>query len=343
MNYLEIKDLNVHFDKLHVIKNVDLSIEKGQFVTFLGPSGCGKSTLMRTIAGLEQPSSGTIKLDGEEIQDKNPRRRNIGMVFQQYALFPNMTVAENVAFGLKIKKIEPSEMKNRVAKMLDLVGLTSRKDFYPSQLSGGQQQRVSLARALVVEPKVLLLDEPLSALDAKIRKQLQKDLRDIQRKLGITMIFVTHDQEEAMILSDIIYVMNEGNIAQAASPKEIYTHPNSKFVADFIGNYNQFSHTEICSLIPILRSNFEVSESYSIRPELIRLTKETKDDLHFSVELKTFKLLGSIVRATFLLGDKEIYADFLNDKKIFLSLEQVNHVIYINPKDFIAHKSSHNK
>lgn len=337
MSYIEIEKLNVNFDKLNVIKDVNLSIEKGKFVTFLGPSGCGKSTLMRTIAGLEALNSGVIRLDGEEIQEKSPRERNIGMVFQQYALFPNMTVEENIAFGLKLKKISKGELKSKVEKMLSLVDLTSRKHFYPSQLSGGQQQRVSLARALIVEPKVLLLDEPLSALDAKIRKQLQKDLLDIQRKLGITMIFVTHDQEEAMLLSDVVYVMNNGRIAQAATPKEVYTNPNSKFIATFIGNYNQFSYAEMVSNIPILKQYFEGSSSYAIRPELIRLRRNKENDMRFEVKLISYRILGSVVRATFLLEKKEIYADFLNTEEIFEYLDQDTCYIYINPEDFIIH------
>jgi putative spermidine/putrescine transport system ATP-binding protein len=237
-----------------------------------------------------------------------------------------------------MKKLPKDRVKEKVNQMLELVGLTSRKDFYPRQLSGGQQQRVSLARALAVEPKVLLLDEPLSALDAKIRKQIQKDLREIQRKLEITMIFVTHDQEEAMILSDVVYVMNDGRIAQAASPREVYTQPNSEFIATFIGNYNQFSHGEIKNYLPILMSYFSTSDSYSIRPELLHLKSSSTGDVKVKVKLKNIQILGNIVRGTFLLGEKEIYADFLNDATIFKQLTQGIEYLYFNPKDFIIHQ-----
>jgi len=340
MSYLEIKDLDVHFGDLHVVKNIDLVVEKGQLVTFLGPSGCGKTTLMRTVAGLEKQSRGQIILDGKEVQDIPARMRNTGMVFQSYALFPNMTVYENVAFGLNLQKLDKQAVQKKVENILALVDLTARKDFYPSQLSGGQQQRVALARALIVEPKLLLLDEPLSALDAKIRKQIQIQLREIQRNLGITMIFVTHDQEEAMVLSDVVYVMKEGEIAQGASPRDVYAKPKSKFVAEFIGNYNHFSATELSMLLPFFQ--VEANTSYSLRPELIHLSSITDNDLHLEAQLQSIQILGNILRATFMAGEKEIVADFLNEKNVFQTLEQTKQ-LYISPEDFICHESEEAK
>ena len=219
-----------------VLNNISLTLKKGEFATLLGQSGCGKSTLLRSIAGLEGVDVGRILIDGKDITNLSPRQREVGMVFQSYALFPNMTVFDNIAYGLKMKKVK--NIKSRVKKMIDMVDLIGKEESYPHQLSGGQQQRVALARALVMEPKVLLLDEPLSALDAKIRKSLQKELKRIQKELDITTIFVTHDQEEAMTMSDRIFVMNKGKVVQSGSPSEIYTSPVNTFVAKFIGNYN---------------------------------------------------------------------------------------------------------
>lgn len=337
MSYLEIKELQVSFGTLNVVKNVNLSVEKGQFITFLGPSGCGKTTLMRTIAGLEKQQSGKIILEGKEIQETPARLRKMGMVFQSYALFPNLTVYENVAFGLKVKKVKKEILHQKVEKILALVNLTERKHFYPSQLSGGQQQRVSLARALVVEPKVLLLDEPLSALDAKIRKQIQSQLRKIQRELGITMIFVTHDQEEAMVLSDWVYVMEEGRIVQGANPETIYAQPNSEFVAQFIGNYNQWTQEEIDVLLPQTKSQQNRSNSYFLRPELVRLEPTNESDLRIEVKCESVQILGNIVRAHFMAGDKAIIADFLNYDQIIKRLEQTSE-IFVNDSDFIIHE-----
>lgn len=337
MSYLEIKNLEVSFGDLQVVKKVDLNVEKGQLITFLGPSGCGKTTLMRTIAGLEKQSAGTISLDGEEVQETPARLRNMGMVFQSYALFPNMTVFENIAFGLRLKKLDQEVILEKVNQILELVELTERKNFYPKQLSGGQQQRVSLARALVVEPKVLLLDEPLSALDAKIRKQIQVQLRKIQRELGITMIFVTHDQEEAMVLSDVVYVMEAGKIAQGASPQELYSKPKTTFVAEFIGNYNRFTHKEIMKIFPDFGLDFNQVESFSLRPELIRLKRMTAADTEVEVEFISVQILGNIVRTLFKAGDKEITADFLNESDILQKIEKTQ-TIYINPLDLLVHK-----
>ena len=216
MAYIKFENIVKNYGRNVVLKNINLEIEKGQLVTLLGPSGCGKSTLLRCLAGLEEVTEGKIFLDGRNITNVNPRERDMGMVFQQYSLFPNMTVLENVEFGMKLKKTDKNEMKERAEDMLGIVGLKDKMYSYPANLSGGQQQRAALARAIVTEPKVLLLDEPLSAIDALLRKSLQAEIRRIQKELNITAIFVTHDQEEAMVMSDEIHLLYEGKIEQSA-------------------------------------------------------------------------------------------------------------------------------
>ena len=222
MAFLEIDDVHKSFEQQVVVQKFDLAVERGEFVSFLGPSGCGKTTTLRMVAGFETPTSGAIRIDGRDVTGLRPNQRNVGMVFQSYALFPNMTVAENMAFGLKVANRPAAEIGRRVEEMLGLIKLPALGGRYPYQLSGGQQQRVALARALAVKPQVLLLDEPLSALDAKIRVSLREEIRSLQRKLGITTIYVTHDQEEALSMSDRIVVMNEGRIEQVGTPFEIY-------------------------------------------------------------------------------------------------------------------------
>ena len=270
MAYIHFEKINKIFGTNHVLKDIDLDVEKGQLVTLLGPSGCGKSTLLRCLAGLEQVTDGHIYLDGQEITDVVPRRRGIGMVFQQYSLFPNMNVRDNVAYGLKLKKLPKAEINQKVEQMLDIVGLSEKISQYPAQLSGGQQQRVALARAMVTAPKVLLLDEPLSAIDALLRKNLQIEIRRIQQQLGITTIFVTHDQDEAMVMSDMIHLFHEGKIEQSGTPEQIYTRPATKFAATFIGNYNlpaaadfnRAFHTDI------------PGQDVAVRPEIVTLSKQ---------------------------------------------------------------------
>lgn len=220
------------------VDRVSVEIEKGELVTLLGPSGCGKTTTLRLIAGFEFPSEGTIWLDGKVINDEPPHKRNMSMVFQSYAIFPHLSVFENIAYGLNVQRVSKKEIRERVARVLGLVELTGLENRAPNQLSGGQQQRVALARALIMEPKVLLMDEPLSNLDAKLREQMRTEIRRIQKRLGITSVYVTHDQVEAMTLSDRIVVMHQGKIEQVGSPTEIYRHPQTRFVADFIGRAN---------------------------------------------------------------------------------------------------------
>lgn len=231
MAFLHIHHLQKSFGSLRVVKDFSLGIEKGEFVSFLGPSGCGKTTVLRMVAGFETPTSGAIRIDGRDVTGLPANRRKIGMVFQAYALFPNLTVADNIGFGLKVVGEDKGAIAKRVAGMLELIGLPQLGNRYPFQLSGGQQQRVALARALAPRPQVLLLDEPLSALDAKIRINLREEIRRIQQDLGITTIFVTHDQEEALSISDRIVVMHQGIADQVGTPFDIYNRPATRFVA----------------------------------------------------------------------------------------------------------------
>ncbi len=236
-----VKDFVSRGEVVRAVKGISLSIAEGEFFSLLGPSGCGKTTTMRMIAGFEEPTSGTIRLHGMDVTDVPPNRRDVNMVFQSYALFPHMNVWENVAFGLKRKKVPEPEIRRRVGEMLEIVGLTGRERSRPRELSGGQQQRVALARALVNRPRALLLDEPLGALDLKLRQQMQLELKRIQREVGITFVYVTHDQSEALTMSDRIAVMNDGAVEQLADPREIYERPATAFVASFIGTSNLLS------------------------------------------------------------------------------------------------------
>ncbi|MFD1881771.1 ABC transporter ATP-binding protein [Paracoccus pacificus] len=238
MSFLNLEHLEKSFGANHVVKDFSLAVEKGEFISLLGPSGCGKTTVLRMVAGFEQPDSGRIVIDDRDVTALRPNQRRIGMVFQAYALFPNLTVADNVAFGLRIAGMNRADRGRRVAEMLELIGLPSMGGRYPYQLSGGQQQRVALARAIAPRPQVLLLDEPLSALDAKIRVSLRTEIRNIQRELGITTIFVTHDQEEALSISDRVVVMNQGVADQIGTPHEIYNRPATRFAANFVGTLN---------------------------------------------------------------------------------------------------------
>ncbi len=233
-----IEDVNLSFGKTHVLKGIHLAIEPGEFFAFLGPSGCGKTTLLRLIAGFESAQSGRVIIGGADVAHLPPWRRNVGMVFQSYALWPHMTVRKNVAFGLEERRVPRAEINRRVDTALELVGLKEYAERRPSQLSGGQQQRVALARTIVIEPQVLLLDEPLSNLDAKLRESLRYELKRLQRELGITSIYVTHDQIEALSLSSHIAVMCDGKVMQLGKPRDIYENPSSKFVAEFIGSSN---------------------------------------------------------------------------------------------------------
>jgi ABC-type Fe3+/spermidine/putrescine transport system ATPase subunit len=232
---LTLEHVSKYFGEVNAAFKIDLTINDGEFFTFLGPSGCGKTTTMRMIAGLESPSDGKILYDGKDVTRLPPFKRNTGMVFQNYALWPHMKVRENIAYGLEVRKTPKEEVDRKVQDVIDLVGLSGMGDRFPNQLSGGQQQRVALARVLIIEPDILLLDEPLSNLDAKLRVEMREEIKDIQRKLGITTIYVTHDQEEAMAVSDRIAIQDHGKIMQVGTPKDIYDKPENLFIATFIG------------------------------------------------------------------------------------------------------------
>lgn len=279
MPFLEVRDISKRFGNVLAVDNVSFNIEKGAFLTLLGPSGCGKTTTLRLIAGFLEPDTGEIYINGELQNDKPPYKRNIGIVFQNYALFPHMTVEENIAFGLKMRKIPTSIIKQRVTEMLELVKLSGFEKRYPRELSGGQQQRVALARALVIEPDVLLLDEPLSNLDLKLRLQMRYEIKRLQKIAGITTVYVTHDQGEALAMSDLIAVMNQGRLLQIGTPWEIYNNPSEEFVAEFIGETNILNAT----LVPVdpegLRVEFNGGQNIVItfiKPELLESRKKRK-------------------------------------------------------------------
>ncbi|GAA4194575.1 ABC transporter ATP-binding protein [Streptosporangium oxazolinicum] len=284
-----VKEYVSHGEVVQAVKGVTLSIAEGEFFSLLGPSGCGKTTTMRMIAGFEDPSRGTVRLHGQDVTDVPPNRRDVNMVFQSYALFPHMNVWENVAFGLRRKKVAEAEIKRRVGEILEIVDLTGREKRRPREMSGGQQQRVALARALVNKPRALLLDEPLGALDLKLRQAMQIELKRIQREVGITFVYVTHDQSEALTMSDRIAVMNDGTVEQLGSPREIYERPATAFVAGFIGTSNLLSGTvdHFRSGFAVLKlgdddhvlaegGSFRAGEpiAITVRPEKIRITTE---------------------------------------------------------------------
>lgn len=312
MSYVNVTQLTKRFGENTVFEDIDFTIEQGEFVTLLGPSGCGKSTLLRSLAGLNPVDSGVIAVDGEDITHQAPQKRGIGMVFQSYALFPNMTVFDNIAFGLKMKKLAADQIATDVAKVIALVDLQGKEQHYPHQLSGGQRQRVALARALVVRPRILLLDEPLSALDAKIRKRLRQQIRDIQKELNLTTVFVTHDQEEAMTMSDRIFLMNKGEIVQQGSPESIYTQPANEFVAGFMGHYNLVDAIHAKRLF-----NIDTDWKVAIRPESIYVREAGRQyDAHISAPqqgvIQDHQLLGNIIRYQVLVQGCELTVDLLN-------------------------------
>ncbi len=261
---IRLKEVSRHFGAVKAVDGVNLDVQDGEFFSMLGPSGSGKTTCLRLIAGFEQPTTGSVQLYGAEMAGVPPYERDVNTVFQDYALFPHMTVGQNVAYGLMIKKVAKTERDRRVADMLDMVQLGGFQNRKPSQLSGGQRQRVALARALINQPRVLLLDEPLGALDLKLRQQMQIELKTIQKQVGITFIFVTHDQEEALTMSDRLAVFNQGKIEQVGSPAEVYEHPSTRFVAGFVGTSNLIEHETAKRIVG-------EPGTYSVRPEKIRL------------------------------------------------------------------------
>ena len=310
MAFIEFKNIHKYFGENHVLKGINLNIEEGEFVTLLGSSGCGKSTLLRCLSGLETVSEGEIWLDGMNITDFEPKKRQIGMVFQQYSLFPNMTVGQNVAFGLQMQKKDKKFIEEKVKKTLALVNLSDAINKYPRELSGGMQQRVALARAIVTEPRVLLLDEPLSAIDALLRRELQIQIRHIQQELKITAIFVTHDQEEAMVMSDTIYLFNGGQVEQSGTPEQIYAYPETEFAANFIGHYNILKAADLAAHAEYTPA----SELVAIRPEAIKISTVSAPT-EGCIEIEGFidhaMSRGTTVAYTVNCGDMVINADRL--------------------------------
>ncbi len=303
MSYLSIRGLHKSYGSTPIFSEIDCEIGKGEFITLLGPSGCGKSTLLRCIAGLTGVNGGQIILDGQDLLPLTPQKRGIGMVFQSYALFPNMNVAQNVAFGLRMQKIKGSEAEQRVKQVLELVELNDFAERYPHQLSGGQCQRVALARSLVTRPRLLLLDEPLSALDARIRKHLREQIRSIQQELGLTTIFVTHDQEEALVMSDRIVLMNAGKIVQSGNAESLYSAPVDAFAAGFIGNYNLLD-ADVASRLLLRPINSRVA----IRPEAIQLGALGA----IEGQIHSHRLLGNVIRYRIEARGVELLVDVLN-------------------------------
>lgn len=351
MSYLEIQNLTKSFQHHVAVDQIDLEIEKGTFLSLLGPSGCGKTTTLRLIAGFEQQDEGTIAIDGQIIDHFPPYKRNMGFVFQSYALFPHMTVEENIAYGLQQRNYTKAEIKREVAKVLEMVQLKGFEKRKPRQLSGGQQQRVALARALVIKPSLLLLDESLSALDKKLRVEMQIELKQIQKEIGITTLFVTHDQEEAMTLSDQIAVMNQGKIVQMDSPSVVYQRPVNTFVANFIGESNIFSgkivaneqgyalqlnNGEVFPLpddSPNIHEHVHQERMISVRPENIqlRLSSSAHDQLVGKVKFFTY------------VGNRSIYiVDSLGQEiKVQLQSQFEHRPVDIGDQVYLSWKGNH--
>lgn len=314
---VKIQHVTKVFDDYKAVNDANINIKAGEFFTLLGPSGCGKTTLLRTIAGFYTQDEGDIYLNEDSIANIPAHKRNIGMVFQNYAIFPHMTVGENVAYGLKARNIKGEELKKKVIEALNMVELGDLIDRQPANMSGGQQQRVALARAIVIRPGILLMDEPLSNLDAKLRLKMRNDIKELQKKLGITTIYVTHDQQEALSVSDRIAVMNKGIIQQIGTPRDIYMKPNNKFVANFIGTTNfiecsiENNSGESLLVLPgkkrkiEFKNKYEGKAQYSIRPEGINITEEDGEDV----------IKGKVINSVFL-GDCIVYFVELENKQV---------------------------
>ncbi len=325
MAFLELSQLQKFYGLVHVVRDFSLDVGQGEFVSFLGPSGCGKTTTLRMVAGFETPTEGIIRIDGRDVVNLKPNQRNIGMVFQSYALFPNMTVAQNVGFGLKVAGTPRAESNARVREMLALIGLPEMGGRYPFQLSGGQQQRVALARALAVRPKVLLLDEPLSALDAKIRVSLRDEIRAIQRELGITTIYVTHDQEEALAISDRIVVMNAGVAEQVGDPFEIYNRPATRFVANFVGTLSQLDAMVVdagAGVVTVDGQELRLGRALdrpagevlplALRPQAVNAGAPGAGEVGLRGRVADVSFLGSVVRVRMALAPQVLSFDTFN-------------------------------
>ena len=352
---VELSNVNKFYDKNHVVSDLNMIINEGEFLSILGPSGCGKTTTLRMIAGFEQQTDGIITVEGERVEDKEPFDRNVNTVFQSYALFPHMNVYDNIAFGLKMKKTPKAKMKKMVLDALEMVQLEGFEKRFPAQLSGGQKQRVAIARAIVNKPRVLLLDEPLGALDMKLRKQMQLELKRLQKKLGITFIYVTHDQEEAMTMSDRIAVMNAGVLEQIDVPGEIYAHPKSRFVADFIGESNLFDavvekvegstyslNTELGSILGN-GDKFELNEfvCVSVRPEKTKYSEFPVEGFSIKGVVKENICIGTLIKSIVVLSNgEELKISTLAGQPFPISGS--SQFLYWNPDDAVLmHTDSH--
>ncbi len=320
---VEIKNVNKIYGENHVVHDLNLTIYEGEFLTMLGPSGCGKTTILRMIGGFEEATDGQILVEGERVEEKEPFERNVNTVFQSYALFPHMNIFNNIAYGLKMKKVSKAEIKERVNEMLQLVQLNGFEKRYPNQLSGGQKQRVAIARALINRPKVLLLDEPLGALDLKLRKEMQLELKNLQKRLGITFIYVTHDQEEALTMSNRIAIMNQGYLDQLDTPENVYEKPNTKFVAGFIGESNIFDAVvnkisgniadigfEAGNALGTIQENtsYQLSEMVyaSIRPEKVLYSRIAVEGFTIKGVVKEQIYVGNIIKSNIVLANEQI-------------------------------------
>jgi len=349
-DFLTVAGLTKTYGTTTVVKGVDFSFAKGEFISLLGPSGCGKTTILRMIAGFETPTAGSIKVDGQDITTLKPNQRQLGMVFQAYALFPNLNVGDNIGFGLKIAGVPAEERRARVADMLKLIGLPGYESRYPYEMSGGQQQRVALARAIAPRPRMLLLDEPLSALDAKIRVSLREEIRAIQRELGITTVFVTHDQEEALSISDRIVVMNAGNIEQLGAPHEIYNQPATRFVATFVGHLNNIdaivtdpaARTVTIGGQPVTVANLPANAVpnahmvLTVRPEVLAVGAHPASDVTLTGTVADVSFLGSVIRIRVALGENLISLDTFNDQRSAPPLRGEPITISLTSKDLLV-------
>ena len=321
---VRLEDLSRHYGPVVALDHLDLTLEPGELIALLGPSGCGKTTTLRLLAGLEDADTGRVVVGGRDITGLSAAKRDMGMVFQAYSLFPHMTVRQNVAFGLRLRKVSAAQRDKRAIEMLDLVGLSTQADRYPHQLSGGQQQRVALARALAIEPQVLLLDEPLSALDAKVRAQLRDEIRRIQLDVGITTLFVTHDQEEALAIADRVGVMREGRLEQLAPPTEVYSRPATSFVAEFVGLSNRLAGEvrggEVivrgCKLPLVERDTPDGQVVALVRPEAVSLASNAPEP---GTEAGSGPLTGTVIAITFLGATSRVTVD-LGDTRVMAQL-----------------------
>ena len=340
MRYIEVKNVSKSYDGKQVLKNINMSIEKGEFATLLGSSGCGKTTLLRCLIGLEQIDSGEIYIAGKNMAGISPQDRGIGMIFQQYCLFPTMTVYDNISFGLRMQKTPKAVTDEKVKRVLEMLGLKGHESKYPYQLSGGEQQRVSIGRSIIMEPKVLFLDEPFSAIDAKMRKELQIYLKEVHTNLNMTSVFVTHDQEEAMRMSDRIYLFHEGVLEQSGSPKEIYAFPKTAYVAGFIGSYNLLKSDDFNS---VFKSAYPAEGSIAVRPEVLLISPVLPDNANDRYMVKSsidsLMLQGNIVRYTMRFGDIKLSADrifnlseeFKVGDNVYLSVDKKDVIYFEKP------------